>query len=252
MDFSPAPAPAPALRRIWRHGRTEAVLLMRNGEQLLLALVIPLALLVGGHYLGHHVGLGGLQVLAPSVLTLAIVSTAFTSVAISTGFERRYGVLERLSATPLQRSGLILGKTLSLLIVLTGQLLVLASVAVVLGWRPVGGLRPTLIALIAVVLAITTFAAWALVLAGTVRAEVTLGLANLIYLALLAGGATMVPVSDHPAGMQPVLQLLPTAALGECLRGWSLGQTHPLPLVVLAVWGTAGVLLARKALKWSS
>ena len=79
---------------------------MRNGEQLLLALVIPIGIIVAGRFLGSRVGLT-MDVLAPSVLALAIWSTCFTSQAIMTGFERRYGVLERLSATPLGRSGLL-------------------------------------------------------------------------------------------------------------------------------------------------
>ena len=61
---------------------------------------------------------------------------AFTSVAIATGFERRYGVLERLAATPLGRSGLLAGKAGAVLLILAGQLAVLAAVALALGWRP--------------------------------------------------------------------------------------------------------------------
>ena len=55
--------------------------------------------------------------LAPGILALAVMSTAFTSQAIATGFERRYGVLKRLGATPLSRRGLIAAKTLTVLAV---------------------------------------------------------------------------------------------------------------------------------------
>jgi ABC-2 type transport system permease protein len=98
LDFSPAPGAAPARRRVLAHAVTEARLLIRNGEQLLLALVIPVGILVGARLVGGQ--LGDLATLAPSVLALAVWSSAFTSVAIATGFERRYGVLERLAATP--------------------------------------------------------------------------------------------------------------------------------------------------------
>ena len=108
LDLSPAPAPAPPAKRIIRHGLIEARLLIRNGEQLLLALVIQLAILVAGRFAGSSIG--RLDLLAPSVLALAVWSSAFTSVAISTAFERRYGVLERLATTPLGKSGLVAGK----------------------------------------------------------------------------------------------------------------------------------------------
>ncbi len=45
------------------------------------------------------------DVFTPGVLALAVMSTAFTSLAIATGFERRYGVIKRLGASPLPRSG---------------------------------------------------------------------------------------------------------------------------------------------------
>ena len=134
LDLSPAPAPAPPAKRIIRHGLIEARLLIRNGEQLLLALVIPLAILVAGRFAGASIG--SLDLLGPSVLALAVWSSAFTSVAISTAFERRYGVLERLATTPLGKPGLLAGKALAVILIMLGQLVILAGAALALGWRP--------------------------------------------------------------------------------------------------------------------
>ena len=66
--------------------------------------------------------------LAPGILALAVMSTAFTSQAIATGFERRYGVLKRLGSTPLRRSGLITAKTLTVLVVELLQTVVIVAV----------------------------------------------------------------------------------------------------------------------------
>ena len=52
-------------------------------------------------------------------------SSAFTSVAISTAFERRYGVLERLATTPLGKPGLLAGKALAVIMIMFGQLVIL-------------------------------------------------------------------------------------------------------------------------------
>ena len=119
LDFTPAAGAALPVRRITRYGVLEARLLGRNGEQLLLALVIPLGiLLAGGLAPGRF---GQLEVVAPSVLALAVWSTGFTSVAIATAFERRYGVLERLAATPLGKTGLIAGKSFAITLIIVGQ-----------------------------------------------------------------------------------------------------------------------------------
>ncbi|WP_026927523.1 ABC transporter permease [Granulicoccus phenolivorans] len=249
LDFSPAPGVAPAGQRIRRTGLLETRLLLRNGEQILLALVIPILVLLGGHFLGRGLGLE-LRTLAPSVLAMALLSTSFTSLAISTGFDRRYGVLERLAATPLTRTGLLLSKALAVGLTVALQLVVLVGLALILGWRPATAPLPWLIAVLAAALAVLAFAAWALLLAGTLRAEATLGLANLIYLLLISAGAVILPLSAYPAALQPVLAGLPSAALGEALRNAALGQVAAWPLAVLAGWALVGILLARKGFRW--
>lgn len=251
LDLSPAPGAASAARRISGHARIEAMLLIRNGEQLLLALVIPIAILAGGRFIGARLGLD-LALTAPSVLGLAVWSSGFTSLAVSTGFERRYGVLERLASTPLTRACLVAGKALGILLVTAGQLLILAAVALALGWRPVLSVPAIAVSAVAATLGLVAYAAWGLALAGTLRAELTLALANLIYLAMLAAGAVLVPVANYPAAVQPALALLPTAALGETLRAAATGTALLLPLLVLAVWAVLGLLVARKVFRWMS
>ena len=250
LDLRPAPGAAPAGRRVLRHALTEARLLVRNGEQLLLALVIPLALLLlaaltRGRFLP-------LAQAAPSVLALAVWSSAFTSTAIATGFERRYGVLERLAATPLGRSGLLAGKALAVLLVLVGQLVVLAAVALLLGWRPAFGPGSSLAAAVLVVLAAAAFAGLALLLAGRLRAEATLAVANLVYVVLLLGGALLLPLSRYPAVVRPLVELLPTAALGEGLRATATGVVPGWPLAVLLIWVVVAALAAWKGFRWTS
>jgi len=250
LDLTPATGAAPARRRVVRHGLTEARLLVRNGEQLLLALVIPLGILVAGRVVGGR--LGALDTLAPSVLALAVWSTAFTSVAIATGFERRYGVLERLASTPLGRTGLLAGKALAVVLVVVGQLVVLGVAALLLGWRPAFSAASAAAAVLLVVLAAAAFVSLALLLAGRLRAEATLGLANLVYVVLLVGGGLVLPLSRYPAALRPVLELLPTAALGEGLRAAATGVVLGWPHLVCLVWLLLGGLAARKVFRWTA
>lgn len=250
LDLTPAPGAAPTTRRVLGHARTEATLLVRNGEQLLLALVIPIGLLVLGRIIGGT--FGELSVLAPSVLALAVWSSAFTSVAISTGYERRYGVLERLACTPLGKAGLLTGKALATSAVVAGQLLVIAIVALALGWRPEFTPFGVLLSVLTVVLAGVAFSGLALALAGRLRAEATLALANVIYVLLLAGGALVLPLDRYPGALQSVVELLPTAALGEGLRAYAVADTPLWPILSLLIWGGLGLLAAWKGFRWTS
>lgn len=250
LDFRPAPGAAPAGTRVISHALIEAKLLVRNGEQLLLALVIPLGILIVGAVAGGR--FGDLAELSPSVAALAVWSSAFTSTAIATGFERRYGVLERLASTPLGRVGLLSGKALAVVMIVLGQLLVLSLIGLALGWRPVVTLGTVAVSILAVVVATATFAALAVALAGRLRAEGTLAVANLIYVAFLAGGALVLPVSRYPDVLEPVIRLLPTAALGEAVRAASAGTLLGWPFLVLGVWLVAAVVAAWKGFRWTA
>lgn len=246
LDFTPRGTAAPRGRQVWAHATTEASLIIRNGEQALLALVIPIGILVAGRFLGGRVG-PDFPTLVPSVLALAIWSSCFTSLAIATGFERRYNVLERLAATPLGKGGILMGKAVAISLITGLQIIVLALTALALGWRPDVDPIAVAVAVAACLLAAAAFAGLALSLAGTARPEVTLAVGNLIYLFGVVAGGLLLPVASHPTWAQPIVALLPTAALGEALR-----FSTPLSLIVLAVWCVGTLVLARKVFRWTS
>ena len=255
--FAPAPGGAPLSRMVMAQSRMEARLMLRNGEQLLLAIVIPVILLVGGVAGADRIGidLGGhrpVDVLTPGVLALAVMSTAFTSVAISTGFERRYGVIKLLGSSPLPRHGLLLGKVLALLNVVALQLVVLVVVGLALGWEPSLADPPRTVLAIALTVALGTaaFAALGLFVAGVLRAEATLALANLVYLLLMAGGAVVLPTSSY-GSLSAAVQWLPSAALGDAMRAAFIdAEVDVRALLVLAAWAGIGTFLTARTFKW--
>ena len=121
--FTPAPGAAPLPRMLAAQTAMELRLSLRNGEQVLLTLLIPLLLtaLLAEQFLADT-SLGEVEgrrvdFVVPGVLALAVTSAAFTGLAIGTGFERKYGVLKRLGATALPRSVLLGGKALAVLCV---------------------------------------------------------------------------------------------------------------------------------------
>jgi len=252
--FTPAPGAAPLTRQVAAQTRIETALLLRNGEQILLALVIPLLVLLAGVAAIDRLGLAlshqPVDELAPGVLGLAVMSTSFTSLAIATAFERRYGVLKRLGASPLSRQGLLLGKVGALLLVELLQALVIGGAALLLGWAPQLTARGVLGALVVVLAGTAAFASLGLFLAGTVRAEATLALANLVYLLLAAGGAVVLPAATYGSA-EGLVRLLPSGALGGGLREAFLAGTFPSgPAVVLLLWAALGTALTVRTFRW--
>jgi ABC-2 type transport system permease protein len=252
--FAPAPGAAPPARMIAAQAAFDVRGLLRNGEQLLLTLVIPV-LLLAGFSEAPVLSLGtGRRVnfLAPGVIALAVMSTAFTSQAIATGFERRYGVLKRLGATPLGRGGLIAARTISVIAVELLQLAVIAMVALLIGWQPRGGGLAVVIAAVLVLAGTAAFSGLGLLMAGTLRAEATLAAANLVYLVLLGLGGVMFPLAEFPAGIRPAVELLPISALSGGLRTvLQYGTGFPAKdLLVLVVWAAAGIALAARTFRW--
>ncbi|MFE5676261.1 ABC transporter permease [Streptomyces erythrochromogenes] len=249
--FTPRPGAAPVSRMILAQTALETRMLLRNGEQLLLTVIIPALLLVLFSAVDIvDTGAGkSVDFLAPGILALAVMSTAFTGQAIATGFDRRYGVLKRLGASPLPRWALMAAKTLSVLVTEVLQIALLTAIALALGWSPQG--NPLSVAAL-VLLGTAAFSGLGLLMAGTLRAEATLAAANLVFLLLLVGGGVIVPMEKFPGGVQSVLGLLPITALSDGLRA-VLQQGAALPwgdAAVLAAWAVLGLGAAARLFRW--
>ncbi|MFE9776188.1 ABC transporter permease [Streptomyces sp. NPDC005931] len=249
--YTPAPGAAPLARMIAAQAALETRMLLRNGEQLLLTVVIPTLLLVlFGTVDIVDTGEGeAVDFLTPGILALAVMSTAFTGQAIATGFERRYGVLKRLASSPLPRWGLMAAKTVSVLVTEVLQIVLLTVIAFALGWSPRGN---PLTVLLLLVLGTAAFSGLGLLMAGTLKAEATLAAANLVFLLLLVGGGVVVPLDKFPDAAQDVLGLLPISALSEGLRD-VLRDGAGMPwgnLAILAVWAVAGLAAAGRLFRW--
>jgi ABC-2 type transport system permease protein len=228
--------------------QAELTLMLRNGEQLLLTLIIPLGLLVGLTLI-PAVSVPGRRVdfFVPGVLALAVMSTAFTGQAIQTGFDRQYGVLKRLGATPLPRSTLLQAKSLAVLAVETMQVLLLGGVGLALGWEPHGSVLGVLLL---IVLGTACFSGLGLLVGGTLPGLTALAAANLLWLVMLALGGVVFPLSEF-RGAADVLVYLPAGALADGLR--TLLQDGTLvvrDLVVLGVWSVFGLSAAARWFKW--
>jgi ABC-2 type transport system permease protein len=253
--YAPDPGAAPLGRMIIAQATLETRTLLRNGEQLLLILIIPLLLLTAfslESLINFGTGLSRIDFLTAGIIALAVMSTAFTSQAIATGFERRYGVLKRLGATPLSRGGLIAAKTVTVIGVELLQSALIIVIALAIGWRPNASPAAIVTAPLLILLGTAAFSGLALLMAGTLRAEATLAAANLVYILLLGVGGVVFPLTKFPAGARPVLELLPTGALSTGLRDvLQYGVAFPVGnTVTLAVWAVAAIALAARTFRW--
>lgn len=256
--FTPAPGAGRTGKMLLTHARIETLLTLRHGEQVLLTLLIPLALLIGLSVLdllpqGQLVAADGSAVsrvdwVTPRIFALAVLSSAFTGQAIALGFDRRYGVLKRLSATALPRWMLVTGRIVAALVVVASQVLVLGGVAALLGWSPAAS--GLLMAVLLLFVGTISFGALGVLLGGALRAEAVLALANIVWFVLLLAGGILLAPAALPSGLAPVVEFLPSGALAEGLRAALVdGSAAWGPLAVLAAWAVAIGALATRTTK---
>lgn len=247
--FAPAPGRAPRQAVVRSQIRMELVLTARRGEAVVLAMGVPLLVLLGAGLTDatNVPGDDRLGFVVPGVLALTVMSTAFTGQAITTGYERSYGVLKRLGASPLTRPGLLFAKTTAVLGLIVLQLLALGLIGVAVGWRPAAA--QLLPAAGVTVLAAAAYTGLALLLASVLRPETTTAAATLIYVLMLAAGGIMFAA---PGLGTAGFFLLPLAAHAEALRE-ALSHDAPIPGAIwlsLALWAAVFVTAAARRFKW--
>lgn len=242
-----APIAAPFWRMVLSQTRAELTMTLRRGESVLITFIIPILLLI--FFTVLRVGGAGANYIVPGVMALAVMSAGMVSLSIATAYERYYGVLKRLGASPLSRFGLILAKSLSVVVVEIAQVIILALVgALVFGWRPTGSFA---LFVLVFLVGTATFSGLGMLMAGALRAEATLAGANGLYLVFVLLPGAVLPVSLLPDFLRPIASALPAAALSNALYGATqAGQFHGASLLWLVVWGVVFFAAAAFTFKW--
>ncbi|MEZ5374050.1 MAG: ABC transporter permease [Microthrixaceae bacterium] len=237
-----------AFRSQWR---AELTLAMRQGEQLLVSMGIPLAILVFFSQIDvvSFEGVEAVDYLTPATMALAVMSTAMVSLGIGTGFDRNYGVLKRLGSTPLGRGRWLAAKVATVATIEVGQLLLLGGVGALLGWRPPGTWP---LGILALVLGTAAFAGIGLTLAGTLPALTNLAATNGLYLVLLLLGGMVIPLERFPDVLATLARVSPAAALSGIAVTAMGPETFSTAWlwVVLVLWGVGAPLVAVRTFRW--
>ena len=237
--FSPHPQRVGVAAMARAQGAIESKLMLRHGEQQLLSIIIPLAILIGAAKLKDTTG-HGVDEVFPMVLAVAATSSGFTGQAISLAFDRRYGALKRTGASGVPAWAIVVGKILGVLSMVVLQLLVLGTVAAILGLRiSVGGAA---IGVLTLALGVATFTALGLLPGGTFSSEVVLAVANLIWFLLL--GAVGWAMFSQGLGDNGVLSLVPTVAMAAGLDTALNGSFPGIELLVLVGWAAVASFAA--------
>ena len=245
--------PAAPMRAMGALAAMELRLTVRRGENVLVTLGIPTAVLLFFTTAGIVPGIAGRPVdfLLPGSLALAVIASGLVNLGIATAYERSYGVLKRLGSSPLPRWGLVGAKILAVLVIEVVQVALLLSVAaLVLDWAPPPDFSAGLFG-VTVLVGTLAFAGLGLLLAGTLRAEAMLAIANGLFLVFLRGGGIALPIDPLPAPLATIAGLLPAAALSDLFRAALGGATAvAAPLLILAGWGIAATGLAVRTFRW--
>jgi len=241
------------VRAWWAQTRAEVAMTIRRGETLLVTIGIPVLLLV--FFSLTHVTASPttrrVDFIAPGILALCVLSTSLVALSIATGFERASGVLRRLHVTPLGRRRLIGAKVAGVLVTEVLQVIVVSAVALLVGWRPHGGLLGALEVVLILTLGSAGLAGVGLALAGWLRAEVNLAATNGLYLVLLLLSGIVVPLTSLPVVIRRVVIGLPSGAMAEALHH-VLGQgARPTGAdwLSLALWAVIAPLLAARTFR---
>jgi ABC-2 type transport system permease protein len=246
-------AAAPAWQSVLAITAVELRLALRRGETLIATAVLPVLVLVFFSSVSILPLDSGRPVnfLLPGSIAFAIIATSLVSLGITTAYDRFYGVLKRLGGSPLSRAELIAAKILAVLVVEAVQVAVLVGAAsLLLGWNAPAGASVGLL-VVAVLSGTLAFAGVGLLLAGTLRAEAMLAVANILFVASLVLGGVVVPIAQLPAPLAAVAGALPAVALSDALRV-ALGGPGDAAgsLALLAGWGVASVALAIATFRW--
>lgn len=241
--------PAPFRRMVATQAAVEARLTARRGENLLAMVVLPAAALAVFGALGTAGG-RSTATLLPGVLALALVASGLVNLGIATAFERGYGVLKRLGGSPLGRDGLVAAKVAIVVVIALLQVAALLTLAAAMGWRPGPGVALVEVA-IAVLVGSATFASLGLLIAGTLRPEAALVVANVVFLAALLLAGIPIPLEDLPGPLMTIALASPVGALAAAF-GAALGDgaAYLASLGTVAAWGMVAAILTSRTFRW--
>jgi ABC-2 type transport system permease protein len=239
----------------------EARAYWRNPAAAIFTFALPLAFLfifagsIGSSKVPGLHGVSFEQYYVPSILSYGLIAACFSNLAVTMVFRRDQGILKRVRGTPIPSWSYFGGAILNSTIVSFLLAAVTITAGVVLFNVPV----PHQVLPIVVDLVVGALSFCALGLAVTVvipNADAAPPMINIVMLVLLFISGTFFYVKPN-SGLARVANIFPIAHLVRAL----LAAIVPQPgvpvwqwrnLLVVAVWGAAGLVVAVRRFRWES
>ena len=237
--------------------RTELLLYSRSKELAFFTFLLPIIffVLLGSVYGGSDriKGYRAPDYLLTGMLGYGVAATAFSGLAIVLVIRRETGVLKRLRATPLPASVYILAVLLTSLIAFAIEAVMLIALGMLL--FDAAFPKSVFSAAGAIILGGATFALLGVGVSGLVRrAEGASAVITALYLPLSFISGAFFSQQHFPGWLKQIADLLPLTYFIDLmgavmLRGVELWD-RPTDVAVIAAWGVAGGLLARRFFRW--
>jgi ABC-2 type transport system permease protein len=186
-----------------------------------------------------------------SLLSAGVFGTAFILISL-----RQTLVIKRFFATPINKTFILVGESLSRLIFSMFSAVIIISIGTFFfGFTLVNGFVTFINMMLLSVIALTVFLGFGFAVSGIAKNENAVPpIANLITLPQFLLSGTFFPISNFPGWLQPVAKILPLTYLNEALRkisfeGASLFDVW-YDILILVIWGIVIYAIAVKVFRW--
>ena len=231
----------------FRQFRYENRSFWRNPASAFFTFVFPLMFLV----IFNGLDLGpGPEFYVPSITAFSIITACYTNIAISVTFLRDEGILKRLRGTPLPPWAFLLARVvhamfvaiiLVVIVLLAGRFLY--DVNMPDSWGQFA---------LTVILGAATFSSLALAFTAIVpNPDAAPPMVNFSILPLLFVSDVFLPADNAPEWLQTLADVFPIKHYAQAIMDTFRGASWDTEgLVVIALWGVGGLLLAIRFFSW--
>lgn len=249
----PGQAPPAAFARLTLN---EARLAWRNPRALVVGMGLPVLMLVIfgelPHFQRHLTGYGGLtgfDVKVPTLAAMVIAGHAVMGLSLSLAAYREYGILRRMSATPVPRAWVLAAPAVVQFCLVTAEVAILFAVAAA-AFGLGAPKNPGALVLSLFLCAAALFAV-GLSIAAVARASTLPVFTAAVYFPLLFFSGLWIPLAQMPGVLQHIATCTPVGAAVQAIQDSMRGAFPPARLLaVMAIWALVFALVSRRRFRW--